>query len=155
MTMVGGAVPSLTMHQLSPVRRSTLSSRCSCCRIGAPPMVISLMSGRAKLLSPNDATAILDGASSHAGQKQIQRRTPSNSWCAHFASFSQKTRHTTLQWQSQSLRAGERPGNKEQRARGPGRTRRGTRRPDAARRPETNAVGVRDDRGQWDGGRRR
>lgn len=78
MTMVGGAVPSLTMHQLSPVRRSSRSSRCSCCRIGAPPMVISLMSGRATFLPTTDETAILDGASFHAGQKRFRgafRRT--------------------------------------------------------------------------------
>ena len=47
MTMVGSAVLSLMMHQLSSVRRKSRSSKCSCRRIGAPLMVASRMSGRA------------------------------------------------------------------------------------------------------------
>uniref|UniRef100_A0A0A9FSB0 Uncharacterized protein n=1 Tax=Arundo donax TaxID=35708 RepID=A0A0A9FSB0_ARUDO len=47
MTMVGGVVPSLMTHQLSPVRGRSRSSRCSCRRIGGALMVIILMSGRA------------------------------------------------------------------------------------------------------------
>jgi hypothetical protein len=75
MTMVGGAVPSLIMHQLSSVRRRSRSSRCSCRRIGTPLIVTSRMSGRATpsaLVKP--AAAILKSE----GVQQPQRRIPSN-----------------------------------------------------------------------------